>query len=266
MKTLDSKELEELKQIAQRMRQRVIKTIHAAQCGHPGGSLSVAELLTALYFHTLRIDPGNPQWEDRDRFVLSKGHASIGLYCILAERGFFPVEELETFDSVDSRMQGHPDMHATPGVDMSTGSLGQGLSVGAGMALGARLLGKDFKTWVMIGGRRNPGGTDLGGGVYRGPLPTGQPDRGHGLQPGSADWVAGIPNPREPMEEPGAKFQSFGWRVLETDGHDFEAIIRTYDEARTGDGRPTVIVAHTVKGKGGVLYGRQLLLARHGPQ
>ena len=140
MKRLDSEKLDELKQIAGRVRVEIIRNVHIAQGGHPGGSLSVAELLTALYFHTLRIDPKNPQWEDRDRFVLSKGHASIALYAVLAERGYFPVEELATFDAIDSRMQAHPDMKVTPGVDMSTGSLGQGLS---GLAPG--MLGHEYE-------------------------------------------------------------------------------------------------------------------------
>ena len=151
MKKEDQKKVGELLEIAKKVRINIVHNVHAAKCGHPGGSLSAVELLTTLYFDTLRIDPHNPRWEDRDRFILSKGHASIGLYAVMAERGYFPVEELKTFDTIDSRMQAHPDMNMTPGIDMSTGSLGQGLSAGVGIALGARMLKKDFLTYVMLG-------------------------------------------------------------------------------------------------------------------
>ena len=143
--------LDELRRISAEARRLIVQSIHHAGAGHLGGPLSATDLLTALYFDQMRIDPERPDWEERDRFILSKGHSSIGLYTILALRGYFPIEELKTFDAAHSRLQGHPDMHALPGLEMSTGSLGQGLSPGAGMALGARLRGLDFHTFVMLG-------------------------------------------------------------------------------------------------------------------
>ncbi|HLG51979.1 MAG TPA: transketolase, partial [Chloroflexota bacterium] len=140
-----------LRETARQVRRLVVQSVYRAKAGHLGGPLSAADVLTVLYFKILRVDPSRPDWPDRDRFILSKGHSAIALYATLALRGFFPVEELDTFDEIDSRLQGHPDMTRTPGLDMSTGSLGQGLSPGVGMALGARLLGKDFHTWVMLG-------------------------------------------------------------------------------------------------------------------
>jgi transketolase len=245
----DLTKIDELKKIAGRVRVEIIRNVHIAQGGHPGGSLSVAELLTALYFHTLRIDPKNPQWEDRDRFVLSKGHASIALYAVLAERGYFPVEELATFDAIDSRMQAHPDMKVTPGIDMSTGSLGQGLSVGVGMALGAKMLKKDFLTYVMIGD-----GETQEGQIWEAAFSAER----YGL-----DNLIGIldynkvqlygwqhPQPLCPMDEPAKKFQAFGWHIIELDGHDFEAIIVGLEAAKQVKGRPTMIIADTVKGRG----------------
>jgi len=160
---LSPSQLSELRETANRVRIHILKAVHHAKAGHIGGPMSAADMLTYLYFMTLRIDPKNPTWEDRDRFILSKGHAAISLYSVMAERGFFPVEELMTFDAMGSRMQATPDMNMTPGIDMSAGSLGQGLSVGIGMALGARLLNKDFRTYVMIGRRGITRRTDLGG-------------------------------------------------------------------------------------------------------
>ena len=149
--TMDAQRLEFLECTANEARQLVLKTVNKSGAGHVGGPLSAIDALVALYFEVLRIDPQNPTWEDRDRFILSKGHSAIGLYSTLAVRGYLPTEELATFDAIDSRLQGHPDMTKLPGLDMSTGSLGQGLSPAIGMGLGARMLGKTFHTWCMLG-------------------------------------------------------------------------------------------------------------------
>src|SRR5437763_2289722 len=148
---VDEARLRELQSIAADTRRLIVEAIYEAQAGHLGGPLSAADMLVALYFEVLRIDPRRPDWPERDRFILSKGHSSIGLYAVLAQRGYYPIEELSTFDKINSRLQGHPDMTALPGLDMSTGSLGQGLSPGVGMAIGARRRGLDFRTYVMLG-------------------------------------------------------------------------------------------------------------------
>ena len=235
--------------LAREIRLEIVNNVHSAQGGHIGGSLSAVELMIALYFQVLKIDPERPLWEDRDRFVLSKGHASIGLYTVMAKRGYFTSDEVCSFDHCGSRMQAHPCMVVTPGVDMSTGSLGQGLSAGAGLALGARLLGRDFRTFVMIGD-----GEAQEGQIWECAMMASD----YGL-----DNLVGImdynkvqlyghqkPVPRPPLRDPRAKFEAFGWEVLETDGHDFQAIIQACDQAAQVKGRPTMIIAETVKGKG----------------
>ena len=246
---LDPGRIAELCQIAIRVRVHVLRSVHKAQGGHIGGPLSAVELLTSLYFHTLRLDPKNPTWEDRDRFILSKGHSAIALYAVMAERGFFPVEELSTFDEINSRMQAHPDMTVTPGIDISTGSLGQGVSAGIGMALGARLLKKDFRIYVMIGdGESQEGQIWEAASVasrYKLDNLTVILDYNKVQQYG---WQ--YPIRMLPIEAPAIKFQAFGWFAMEIDGHNFEAIIGALEEAKTIIGRPTIIIAHTVKGKG----------------
>lgn len=239
----------DLPAIACQVRSHILRTVHTAQGGHLGGPLSAVEVLTALYFQVMHIDPQNPSWEDRDRFILSKGHSAVALYSVLAERGFFPVEELETFDGIDSRMQGHPDMNVTPGIDMSSGSLGQGLSAGIGMALGARYLGKSFRTYVMIGD-----GESQEGQIWEAAFVASR----YGLDNLVAildynkvqqfGWQ--YPTPLIPMDNAAQKFAAFGWHTIEIDGHDFPAILAAFDEARSTQGRPTAIIAHTIKGKG----------------
>ncbi|HEX5498051.1 MAG TPA: transketolase, partial [Thermomicrobiales bacterium] len=199
-----------------------------------------------------RIDPANPRWPDRDRLILSKGHSSIALYTVLALRGFFPVDELQTFDALNSRLQGHPDMNVLPGLDMSTGSLGQGLSPGVGMALGARLRDQDFHTWVILGDGELQEGqiweaafTGARYGLanltaivdYNGLPQFGWPDR------------SGLTR-AVPIDDPAAKFRAFGWHAIECDGHDHAAIRQAFDAALAHAGQPTCIVAHTAKGKG----------------
>ncbi len=249
----------ELEDIARRARLLIIETVTASKAGHIGGPLSAIDLLTALYFSELDIDPADPKKADRDRFILSKGHSAIGLYSILALRGFFPIEELTTFDHGDSRLQGHPDALLTPGVEASTGSLGQGLSVGAGIALGAKRLDKDFHTWVVLGDGEMEEGM-----VWECILSA--PRFGldnltaiidlNGLQ--QYGWPA-QPGDRFDRSEPlghidlASVFTGFGWNPIEIDGHDFEQIFDAFDRIRADHGttgRPTVILATTTKGRG----------------
>lgn len=249
-------DVQDLAEKAQEIRRLVVRAVHHAGAGHIGGPLSAADLLAALYFRVLRVDPGRPDWVGRDRFILSKGHSAIGWYAALALRGYFPVDELWTFDSIDSRLQGHPDMTVTPGVDMSTGSLGQGLSAGLGIALGAKLAGKDFHTWVMIGdGELHEG--QMWEAIQTAPRfglgnLTAILDHNKLSQFGwtyAPDGYGGIQR-EAPIQNPAAKLMDFGWKAIEIDGHDMDQILAACSIARHQAGVPTVIVAHTIKGKG----------------
>jgi len=250
----DAAEVARLQEIARQIRLEVIKAVYIARAGHLGGPLSAADMLAALYFNVMRIRPDEPSWPDRDRFILSKGHSSIGLYATMALRGYFPVAELATFDAAHSRLQGHPDMTRLPGLDMSSGSLGMGISAGMGMALGARLTGRASRTYVMLGD-----GECQEGEVWEAAMAAPR----YGLDNLVAiidhnklqqyGWPGDGPDGRTPPEAPGelvAKWSAFGWRVLEADGHDVADILRVLALAADGDGRPVAIVAHTVKGKG----------------
>jgi transketolase len=252
----------DLPELARRARWQVVKTVTSVKAGHIGGPLSMMDLLVSLYFSELRIRPEEPDWPDRDRFVLSKGHAAIGLYSVLALRGFFDLEELSTFDQGDSRLQGHPDVTRLPGLDASTGSLGQGLSAGLGMALGARLAGKDFHTFVLLGDGEIQEGmvweAVQAAARYRLTNLTAIVDR-NGLQqfglPSSTETrITDRGDRRDPWYgvDLAAVFTAFGWRVIELNGHDYDQIASAYALARAGDyyGRPTVLLAHTMKGKG----------------
>ena len=251
---VDAAEIARLDEVARQIRLAIVRTVNHARAGHLGGPLSAADMLAALYFHVLRIRPDEPAWPDRDRFILSKGHSSVGLYAALALRGYFPVEELATFDAANSRLQGHPDMTRLPGLDMSSGSLGMGISAGVGMALGARLTGRDVRTYVMLGD-----GECQEGEVWEAAMTAAR----YGLDSLLAivdhnrlqqyGWPGDGPDGRMPPQVPGelvAKWSAFGWRVLEVDGHAMEAILAVLEEAAHGDGRPTVVIAHTIKGKG----------------
>ncbi len=252
---LPAERLLELRRTAIRMRRLVIESAHCAGAGHPGGSLSAAELLTCLYFEVLRIDPRAPRDPGRDRFIMSKGHASIGLYAILALRGYFPIDELKTFDAIDSRLQGHPDMTALEGLDMSTGSLGQGLSPGIGMALAARLKSWDYHTWVLLGD-----GDSQEGQIWEAAFVAERYGLDNlsvlidcnGLQQYGWATDCGYESiARRPAQERLAgKWRAFGWNTLEIDGHDIPQILEACAEARATAGRPTAIVARTIKGKG----------------
>jgi transketolase len=255
MTTTQDPEIGRLEENARQIRVEIIRAVNQAKAGHLGGPLSAADMLAALYFRAMRIRPEDPDWPDRDRFVLSKGHCSIGLYSALALRGYFPVEELATFDSAGSRLQGHPDMTRLPGLDMSTGSLGMGISAAIGIALGARLTGRsDVRTYVMLGDGECQEGevweAAMVGARYGLDTLIAIVDHNMLQQYG---WSGDGPDGRMPPEVPGelvAKWSAFGWRVLEVDGHSMPAIVDTLDRAREGDGRPTVVISHTVKGKG----------------
>jgi len=250
----DDAEIERLQEAARRIRVEIVRSVYHARAGHLGGPLSAADILAALYFHVMRIRPDEPDWPDRDRFILSKGHSSIALYATMALRGYLPVEELLTFDAAHSRLQGHPDMTRLPGLDMSSGSLGMGISAAMGMALGARLTGKDVRAWVMLGDGECQEGevweAAMAAPRYRLDNLIAIIDHNKLQQYG---WPGDGPDGRVPPQVPGelaAKWAAFGWRVLELDGHDMPAVVRVLREAELGDGRPTAIIAHTVKGKG----------------
>ena len=250
---VDEARLNELRVLAAENRRLIVKAIHEAQAGHLGGPLSATDILVALYFDVLRIDPQRPDWPARDRFILSKGHSSIALYAVLALRGYFPVEELFTFDKINSRLQGHPDMTVLPGLEMSTGSLGQGLSPGVGMAIGARRRGLDVRTYVMLGD-----GELQEGQVWEAAFVAACYELDnlvaivdHNRLP-QYSW----PNTGgegRPLHQPEirARWEAFGWRVQEMDGHDMAHVVQTLRHAHEGaPGLPTVVIAHTVKGKG----------------
>ena len=247
-------DLDALREMARRIRVEVVRTVYQAKAGHLGGPLSAADMLAALFFHELRIRPDEPRWPGRDRFVLSKGHASVGLYAAMALRGYFPVDELQTFDGANSRLQGHPDMTRLPGLDMSTGSLGMGISAAMGMALGARLTGQDVRAFVMLGDGECQEGevweAAMAAPRYRLDNLIAVIDHNRLQQYG---WPGDGPDGRIAPQVPGelaAKWRAFGWRVLEVDGHDMGAIVDVLAQARAGDGRPIAIISNTVKGKG----------------
>lgn len=237
----------ELKKVAQQARINIVDMLAAAGSGHPGGSLSMTDILTVLYFEKMNIRPEEPKWADRDRFVLSKGHAAPGLYAVLAERGFFAREELTSLRKLHSNLQGHPDMKSTPGVDMSTGSLGQGLSAANGMAIAGKLDNKDYHVYTIIGDGEIQEGqiweAAMSAAHYKLDNLTAVVDF-NGLQIDGPNTEVMNVNPI------GDKFAAFGWEVIAVDGHDIEAISAAFDQAKTVKGKPTVIVAKTVKGKG----------------
>ncbi len=229
-----------------KVRMDALTAVHAAACGHPGGSLSAADMFTYLYFKEMNIDPKNPKWEDRDRFVLSKGHTAPGLYATLANRGFFPVEDLVTLRKVGSYLQGHPNMNSVPGVDMSTGSLGQGISVACGMALGAKVQGKTNRVYTLLGD-----GEIQEGQVWEACMFAAHHKLdnlcviidNNGLQIDGA--IEKVMSPYPIVD----KLEAFGFHVEQIDGHDFDAIERALNTAKTVSGKPSAIVMKTVKGK-----------------
>ena len=237
----------ELQKMTLNVRKEIIKSLHSAGAGHPGGSLSAAELFTYLYFEELNVDPKNPQKEDRDRFVLSKGHTAPGLYAALAFRGFFPVEDLMSLRHTGSYLQGHPDMKQTPGVDMSTGSLGQGLSVAVGMALAAKMDHKDYRVYAMCGDGEIQEGQIWEAAMFAGYRKLDNlvviVDNNRLQIDG---YIEDVCSPY-PMDK---KFEAFHFHTINIDGHNFEDIAAAFEEAKTVKGKPTVIIARTVKGQG----------------
>lgn len=237
----------ELVERARVVRRHIIEMTAEAASGHPGGSLSSADIITALYFHIMQVDPQNPKWPERDRFVLSKGHAAPVLYAVLAEKGYFPKEELLTLRKTGSILQGHPDMKLTPGLDMTTGSLGQGLSAANGMALAGKLDNKSYRVYAVLGDGEIQEGqiweAAMASAHYKLDNLTVFVDH-NGLQ---------IDGPVDEVMSPGSiqeKFKAFGWNVIDIDGHDMNQIVEAVDKAKKVKDKPTVIVAKTIKGKG----------------
>jgi len=238
----------ELAKMANEVRKGIVTAVHGAKAGHPGGSLSAADVFTYLYFEEMNIDPANPKWEERDRFVLSKGHTAPGLYSVLAHRGYFPVEDLKTLRHLGSYLQGHPCLQHVPGVDMSTGSLGQGISVAVGMALSAKLTGEKYRVYTLLGD-----GEIQEGQVWEAAMFAGHRNLdnlvvivdNNGLQIDGK--VADVCSPY-PIDK---KFEAFNFHVINVaDGNDMAQLRAAFEEARTVEGKPAAIIMHTLKGKG----------------
>lgn len=244
---LDTANQKRLQEIAKKMRIDIITNLHKVQTGHPGGSLSAVEILTVLYFNQMKIDCDTPACPDRDRFIASKGHCAPVVYTTLCEKGYFPKEELGNLRQLGCMLQGHPDMKRTPGVDMSTGSLGLGLSVGIGMALSAKLDNKDYYTYVLLGD-----GELQEGQIWEAAIsaPKFGLNRLIAIVDNNGVQLDGTVNDIMPLGDLKAKFSAFGWNVLEVDGHDILALDATFDKAKSNQSGPTVILAKTVKGKG----------------
>ena len=240
-------DIKELTKKAVEIRKGIIEAVYWAQSGHPGGSLSVADILTVLYFNEMNIDEKNPNWEDRDRLVLSKGHCSPALYSCLANRGYLPAEDLKTFRKIDSYLQGHPDKNKVPGVDMTTGSLGQGLSAANGMAIAAKMDNKDYRVYCILGD-----GEIEEGQIWEAAMTSNKykldnlcviVDNNNLQIDGTIEEVMSS----YPIDE---KFRSFGFEIIKIDGHDIEEITKAFEVAKNIKGKPTCIIAKTVKGKG----------------
>ena len=236
-----------LKEKAKEIRRSIVSMITEAKSGHPGGSLSATDILTALYFSEMNIDPANPKMEGRDRFVLSKGHAAPAIYATLAERGYFSKDELMTLRKFGSRLQGHPDMKKLPGIEISTGSLGQGLSVANGMALNAKMFNENYRTYVILGD-----GEVQEGQIWEAAMTAAHYklnnlcaflDNNNLQIDGNVSEIMGV----EPLDK---KWEAFGWNVIKIDGHDFEQILSALDKARECKDKPTMVIAKTIKGKG----------------
>ena len=244
---MDNAKLQMLKEIAREIRLGVLEGVHAAASGHPGGSLSIADIMTYLYFSEMNVNPADPKNPDRDRLVLSKGHTAPALYAALAEKGFFSKDELKNLRQVDSFLQGHPDMKGTPGVDMSTGSLGLGVSAACGMALAAKIDGKDYRTYAILGD-----GESQEGQVWEAAMFASHYKLDNlcfildlnGLQIDGKITEVMNPTPHD------KKFEGFGFNVILADAHDFESIEAAFAAARACKGKPSVIIANSVKGKG----------------
>ena len=241
------KDISFLKEKAKEIRKSIVSMITEAKSGHPGGSLSATDILTALYFSEMNIDPANPKMEGRDRFVLSKGHAAPAIYATLAEKGYFSKDELMTLRKFGSRLQGHPDMKKLPGIEISTGSLGQGLSVANGMALNAKMFNENYRTYVILGD-----GEVQEGQIWEAAMTAAHYklnnlcaflDNNNLQIDGNVSEIMGV----EPLDK---KWEAFGWNVIKIDGHDFEQILSALAKARECKDKPTMVIAKTIKGKG----------------
>ena len=239
--------INELEKKALEIRKNIVEQVYRAQSGHPGGSLSIADIITVLYFNELNIDEKNPKWEDRDRLILSKGHCSPALYSALAERGFFDKADLETFRKIDSKLQGHPDMNKVPGVDMTTGSLGQGLSSANGMAIAAKIDNKDYRVYCILGD-----GEIEEGQIWEAAMTSNKyklnnlcviVDNNNLQIDGTIEEVMSS----YPIDK---KFESFGFNVINIDGHNIQQILDAFKQVREVGDKPTCIIAKTIKGKG----------------
>lgn len=244
---ITSERKKELSELANQMRIDVLTTLHDAQTGHPGGSLSVCEILIALFFEKANVDPKNPKWPERDRVVLTKGHAAPMLYRVLAEKGFFPVEEMKTLRKLNTRLQGHPSAKDTPGVELSTGPLGIGLSACLGMATGLKLSKIDSTVFAVMGDGELNEGTNWEAFMS---APKFKADNLIAIVDYNQVQLDGTTDEIMPLGDLAAKFRAFNWEVSECDGHDIASICDAVDNARTKNGVPKIIIAHTVKGKG----------------
>jgi transketolase len=247
MKDLTHEQEHHLKEIAMQIRRDSLRLIHRRGAGHPGGALSAADILAVLYFHTMRIDPSNPGWGERDRFLLSKGHASAALYATLTRRGYFPMAELDNWGELECRHQGHPDRFKTPGVDMTSGILGHGIAIGCGLALAARLSHQDYRTFVLIGDGESQGGI-----IWEGAMTAAKFKLDHltVILDYNDVQLDGFVHDIMPMEPIADKWAAFGWHVIPCNGHDIGSIHKALGEAAAHQGGPSILIARTVKGKG----------------
>jgi transketolase len=247
LEIMEKAKLQFLQKKARDLRIEAIKMIHTAKSGHPGGSLSMADIMTVLYFYEMRVDANNPEWEERDRFILSKGHVCPIWYAVLVEKGFFPKEELATLRKLGSKLQGHPDMRKVPGLDMTTGSLGNGLGIGVGMAKAAKIDKKDYRVYVAVGDGEVQEGAiweaAMSAAHYKLDNLVAIVDKNNLQVDGFVNDIMAI----DPLDD---KFKAFGFEVLNIDGHDIEQISEAFVKARQIKGKPTCIIANTVKGKG----------------
>ena len=244
---MEQAKIKELKKIAAEIRLGALEAVYSASSVHPGGSLSIADILAYLYFDEMRVDPKNPNWPDRDRFVLSKGHTAPALYAVLALKGFFPKEDLKTFRNIDSYLQGHPDMKHTPGVDMTTGSLGLGISAACGMALSGKIYNKDYRVYAMLGDGELGEGQVWEAAMFAAHYKLDNLCAFIDLNGLQIDGPTKDVMNTAPVDE---KYKAFGWNVIVINGHDYNEIEAAVNAAKTVKGKPTMIVAKTIKGYG----------------